>query len=221
LSPADQGLSFDRIVTHAECCPTLAGSLVFRVSRARWVGRGSGRPANPAASPRSTAGAARGALVCFASLYDFLIADPDDCPLAWNGFTLDGASTTARATSRMTGDFGPFSFGMEGEKNKDAVALSNFAEFPLPQGVSANALKATLQQHQRHCRSDVYIRKRNILLRMGIYSIRQSERRLSQRLYSDRQLPGRGRFRKLDGLYGTQDLESVLDGGKICGPGRS
>ena len=27
---------------------------------------------------------------CFASLYDFLIADPDDCPLAWNGFTLYG-----------------------------------------------------------------------------------------------------------------------------------
>ena len=27
---------------------------------------------------------------CFASLYDFLIADPDDCPLAWNGITLYG-----------------------------------------------------------------------------------------------------------------------------------
>ena len=27
---------------------------------------------------------------CFASLYDFLIADPDDCPLAWHGITLYG-----------------------------------------------------------------------------------------------------------------------------------
>ena len=33
------------------------------------------KPAPPAANP------------CFASLYDFLIADPDDCPLAWNGIT--------------------------------------------------------------------------------------------------------------------------------------
>ena len=36
------------------------------------------KPAPPAANP------------CFASLYDFVIADPDDCPLAWNGFTLYG-----------------------------------------------------------------------------------------------------------------------------------
>ena len=27
---------------------------------------------------------------CFASLYDFLIADPDDCPLAWNGIRFYG-----------------------------------------------------------------------------------------------------------------------------------
>ena len=27
---------------------------------------------------------------CFASVYDFLIADPDDCPLAWNGIRLYG-----------------------------------------------------------------------------------------------------------------------------------
>jgi predicted porin len=36
------------------------------------------QPASPAGNP------------CFASLYDFLIADPDDCPLAWNGITLYG-----------------------------------------------------------------------------------------------------------------------------------
>jgi predicted porin len=47
----------------------------------------------------------------------------------------------------MTGDFGPFSLGVEGERNKDAVALSNFAQFPLPPGVSANALKATLSDN--------------------------------------------------------------------------
>ena len=47
----------------------------------------------------------------------------------------------------MTGDFGPLSFGVEGEKNKDAVSLSNFAQFPLPSGVSANALKATLSNN--------------------------------------------------------------------------
>jgi predicted porin len=45
------------------------------------------------------------------------------------------------------GNFGPFSFGAEGERVKDAVALSNFAEFPLPAGVSANALKATLSNN--------------------------------------------------------------------------
>jgi hypothetical protein len=27
---------------------------------------------------------------CFASLYDFLIAGPDDCPIAWPGITLYG-----------------------------------------------------------------------------------------------------------------------------------
>jgi hypothetical protein len=35
-------------------------------------------PSAPAANP------------CFASLYDFVIADPDDCPLAWNGIGLYG-----------------------------------------------------------------------------------------------------------------------------------
>jgi predicted porin len=39
---------------------------------------GSGAPAPVATDP------------CFASLYDFLVADPDDCPLAWNGITLYG-----------------------------------------------------------------------------------------------------------------------------------
>jgi hypothetical protein len=38
-------------------------------------------PAQPPAPPAKS---------CFASLYAFLIAAPDDCPLAWNGFTLYG-----------------------------------------------------------------------------------------------------------------------------------
>jgi predicted porin len=70
----------------------------------------------------------------FATLYQF------------GGFDQGNGSNGAFSLG-MTGDFGPFSFGMEGEKNKDAVALSNFAEFPLPQGVSANALKATLSNN--------------------------------------------------------------------------
>ena len=47
----------------------------------------------------------------------------------------------------IAGDFGSFSFAAEGEKVKDAVALSNFAEYPLPAGVSGNALKATLSNN--------------------------------------------------------------------------
>jgi hypothetical protein len=39
-------------------------------------------PATPAANP------------CFASLYDFVIADSDDCPLAWNGIRLYGRFDT-------------------------------------------------------------------------------------------------------------------------------
>ena len=35
-------------------------------------------PATPAATP------------CFATLYDFLSAGPEDCPLAWRGITLYG-----------------------------------------------------------------------------------------------------------------------------------
>jgi hypothetical protein len=47
----------------------------------------------------------------------------------------------------MTGDFGPLTFGVEADKNKDAVSYSNFAQFPLPPGVSANSLKATLSSN--------------------------------------------------------------------------
>ena len=38
----------------------------------------------------SSAPAPLAANPCFASVYDFLIADPDDCPLAWNGVRLYG-----------------------------------------------------------------------------------------------------------------------------------
>ena len=70
----------------------------------------------------------------FAGLYQF------------GGFDQGNASNGAFSLG-MTGDFGPLTFGVEGERNKDAVSLSNFAQFPLPPGVSANALKGTLSNN--------------------------------------------------------------------------
>jgi predicted porin len=70
----------------------------------------------------------------FAGLYQF------------GGFD-QGNSSNGAVSLGMTGDFGPLTFGVEGERNKDAVSLSNFAQFPLPPGVSANALKATLSNN--------------------------------------------------------------------------
>jgi predicted porin len=70
----------------------------------------------------------------FATLYQF------------GGYDQGNGSNGAFALG-MTGDFGPFSFGVEGQKTKDAVALSNFAQDPLPPGVSANSLKATLSNN--------------------------------------------------------------------------
>ena len=70
----------------------------------------------------------------FAGLYQF------------GGFDQGNGSNGAFSLG-MAGDFGPLTFGVEGEKNKDAVSLSNFAQFPLPAGVSANALKATLSNN--------------------------------------------------------------------------
>lgn len=58
-----------------------------------------------------------------------------------------GNGSNGAFSAGIAGDFGPFSFGAEGEKVKDAVALSNFAQFPLPAGVGANALKATLSNN--------------------------------------------------------------------------
>jgi predicted porin len=70
----------------------------------------------------------------FATLYQF------------GGYNQGNGSNGAFALG-MTGDFGPLTFGMEGQKTKDAVALSNFAEFPLPAGVPGNGLKATLSNN--------------------------------------------------------------------------
>jgi predicted porin len=72
----------------------------------------------------------------FASLYQF------------GGYD-QGNGSNGMFSLGMTGDFGPFLFGAEGEKIKDAVALSNFAQFPLPAGVPGNALKATLSNNTR------------------------------------------------------------------------
>jgi hypothetical protein len=45
-------------------------------------------PSQPQAT--QSASAAPATNPCFASVYDFLSADPDDCPLAWNGIRLYG-----------------------------------------------------------------------------------------------------------------------------------
>jgi hypothetical protein len=50
-----------------------------------WHANGADLPSQQQAAPSAPA-----ANPCFASLYDFVIADPDDCPLAWNGIGLYG-----------------------------------------------------------------------------------------------------------------------------------
>jgi predicted porin len=50
--------------------------------------KGADLPSQQQAAPSAPAPLA--ANPCFASVYDFLIADPDDCPLAWNGVRLYG-----------------------------------------------------------------------------------------------------------------------------------
>jgi hypothetical protein len=58
-----------------------------------------------------------------------------------------GNGSNSACSLWMTGDFGSLTFGVEADKNKDAVSYSNFAQFPLPPGVSANSLKATLSSN--------------------------------------------------------------------------
>jgi len=49
--------------------------------------------------------------------------------------------------AQIGADFGGFSFDAVGGKVKDVVSLSNFGESPLPSGVAANDLKATLSDN--------------------------------------------------------------------------
>jgi hypothetical protein len=67
----------------------VCSAITFFASAAILVWRASAAdlPAQQTAPARQTALAAN---PCFASSYDFVIADPDDCPLAWNGITLYG-----------------------------------------------------------------------------------------------------------------------------------
>ena len=67
----------------------------------------------------------------FASLYQF------------GGFDQGNGSNGAFSTE-VEARFGDFSFDVVGQKVKDAVSLSNFGQNPLPAGVPANGLKATL-----------------------------------------------------------------------------
>ena len=67
----------------------------------------------------------------FSALYQF------------GGFNQGNGSNGAFSTE-VEARFGAFSFDAVGQKVKDAVALSNFGQFPLPAGVPLNGLKATL-----------------------------------------------------------------------------
>ena len=58
-----------------------------------------------------------------------------------------GNGSNGAFEAQIGGDFGGFSFDAVGSKVKDAVSLSNFAEYPLPSGVTANDLKATLSNN--------------------------------------------------------------------------
>src|SRR5271165_3435066 len=58
-----------------------------------------------------------------------------------------GNGSNGAFDAQVGGDFGGFSFAAVGSKVKDAVALSNFGESPLPSGVGMNDLKATLSDN--------------------------------------------------------------------------
>jgi predicted porin len=58
-----------------------------------------------------------------------------------------GNGSNGAVSAQLGADVGAFSFDLVGEKVRDAVALSNFAEDPLPSGVSPKDLKATLSNN--------------------------------------------------------------------------
>jgi predicted porin len=55
-----------------------------------------------------------------------------------------GNGSNGAFSSEIEAHLGGFSFDAVGQKVKDAVALSNFGQYPLPAGVPANGLKASL-----------------------------------------------------------------------------
>ena len=59
----------------------------------------------------------------------------------------EGNGSNGELDAELGGDFGAFSFDTIGSKVKDAVALSNFGEYPLPSGVNPTDLKATLSDN--------------------------------------------------------------------------
>jgi predicted porin len=67
----------------------------------------------------------------FSALYQF------------GGFDQGNGSNGAVSTE-VEGRFGPLTLDLVGQKVKDAVSLSNFGEYPLPEGVPLNGLKASL-----------------------------------------------------------------------------
>ena len=61
----------------------------------------------------------------------------------FGGFN-QGNGSNGAVSAEVEGRFGPLRLDLVGQKVKDSVALSNFGQNPLPAGVPANGLKATL-----------------------------------------------------------------------------
>jgi predicted porin len=70
----------------------------------------------------------------FAALYQF------------GGYS-QGNGSNGAIEGQIGGDLGGFSFDAVASKVRDAVSLSNYAQFPLPAGVSVDNLKATLSNN--------------------------------------------------------------------------
>ena len=65
------------------------GALFTSAALSPWGAAAADLPSRP--PPAASTGPAQQAdASCFASLYDYLKADPDDCPLSWHGVTLYG-----------------------------------------------------------------------------------------------------------------------------------
>ena len=123
-----------------------------------------------------------------------------------------GNGSNGAFDAELGGDFGAFSFDTIGSKVKDAVALSNFGEYPLPSGVNPTDLKATLSDNTAGAAMAKY--SYNIATVYGGFEyilFRESERRLSERLHDARRLYGPAWRRQFHRLYDQQDPAGGVD----------